>query len=146
MTQVNTNSLQEVIFQVVHTEGSVIVSCARSIGLNLIQIHSVLNATYSDCRKIICSCVDGLDKHKYKNMESSVHICDNASAREVQPSKEPKVIKTDVAQWKKSVIQENKKQKCQAQDNIVCSGKKSQVIQFMRPAKPPNTYAVSDQL
>ena len=48
-----------------------------------------------------------------------------------------KLVKTDVAQWKNSVIQENKKQGCQAQDNIVCSDKKSQENQFMRQAKPP---------
>ena len=70
-------------------------------------------------------------------MKSSVHMYDNVSAREVQPPMKTKVVKTVVAQWQNSVVQENKKQRCQAQDNIVCSGKKSQETQFMRPAKPP---------
>ena len=69
-------------------------------------------------------------------MMSSIHICDNASTRQVQPPKEPKVVKTDAAQWKNQVVQEKyKKQKCQAQV-IVCNGKKSQETKFMQPKKP----------
>ena len=112
-------------------------SCVTSISLNLIQIHSEPNASVPDCGQLIYSCADDPEKYKHKKMKSSVHICDNASTREVQPPKEPKVVKTDVAQWKNLVIQENRRQRCQAQDNIVCSGKKGQETQFMRPAKLP---------
>ena len=112
-------------FQVVNTEGSVIAPCVTSISLNLIQIHSELNVSVPDCGRLIYSCADNPEKHKYKTINSSVHIYDNASAREVQPPKEPKVVKTEVAQWKNQVNQEKyKKQKCQEP-------------QFMRPAKPP---------
>ena len=45
----NTNCFQEVTFQVVNTEGSVTVSCATSISLNLMQIHSELNSTVPEC-------------------------------------------------------------------------------------------------
>ena len=133
----DTKCLQTVTVQVVNKEGSVIVSCATSISLNLIQIHSELNSKVPDCRKLIYSCADDPEKCKYKKMKSAVHMYDNASAREVQPLVEPKMFKTEVTQWKNQVVQEskNKKQKCQAQD-IMCSSKKSQETQFMRPAKP----------
>ena len=106
----NTKCFQAVTFQVVNTEGSVIVSCATSISLNLIQIHSALNTSFPDYRQLIYSCADDPDKYRYK-IKSSVHMCNNVSAREVQPPVKPKVVKTDVAQWKNSVVQEtNKKQ------------------------------------
>ena len=133
----NTKCFQAVTFQVVNIEGSVIVSCATSISLNLIQIHSALNASVPDCGQLIYSCGDDPGKHKYKKMMLNMSMCDNTSAREIQPPVKPKVFRTDVAQWKNSVIQENKKQRCQGQDNIVCSGKKSQETVFMRPMKPP---------
>ena len=110
----NTKCFQEVTFQAVNTEGSVIVSCATSISLNLIQLYSTLNASVLDCRQLIYGCADDPEKYKYKKIKSSAHICNNASAREVQPPKEPKVVKTDVAQWNNSVIPDNKKQRCQA--------------------------------
>ena len=79
----DTKCFQEVIFQVINTEGSVIVSCATSISLNLIQIHSELNASVPDCGRLIYSFADDSEKYKYKKMKSSVHICDNVAAREV---------------------------------------------------------------
>ena len=81
----DTKFFQAVTFQLVNTEGSVIVSCTTRISLNLIQIHSALNASVPDCRQLIYSCVDDLVKYKYNEWKSSVHICDNASAREVKP-------------------------------------------------------------
>ena len=133
----NAMCLQAVTFQIVNTEGRVIVSCSTSISLNLIQIHSALNASVPDSGQLIYSYADDPEKYKYKKLKSSVHICDNASAREVQPPKKPKAVKTDVAQRKNPVVQDNKKQRCQAKDNIMCYGKKSKETQFMRPAKPP---------
>ena len=68
-------------------------------------------------------------------------MCDKAtaSAREVQPLEKPKESKTEVTQWKNQVVQEENKQqlKCQAQDNIMCSSKKSPDTKFMWPVKPP---------
>ena len=95
----DTKCLQEVTFQVVNTKGSVIVSCATNISLNIIQIHSELNASVPDCGRLIYSCADDPEKYKYKKIKPSVYICDNASAREVQSQKEPNVVKTEVAQW-----------------------------------------------
>ena len=92
----NTKCFKEVTFQVVNTKGSVIVSCATSISLNLIQIHNELNARVPDCGKSIYSCADDPEKCKYKKMKSNVHMYDNASAREVQPPVEPKMLKTEV--------------------------------------------------
>ena len=76
----NTKCFQAVTFQVVNTEGSVIVSCVTSISLNLIQIHSELNASVPDCGKLIYSCADDPEKCKYKKLKS-----------------------TEVAQWKNHV-------------------------------------------
>ena len=70
---------------------------------NLIHIHSALNASVPDCGQLIYSCVDDPDKYRYK-IKSSVHKCYNVSAREVQPPVKPKVVKTDVAQLKNSVV------------------------------------------
>ena len=54
----DTKCSQEVTFQVVSTEGSVIVSCATSISLNLIQIHSELNSSVPEYGKLIYICAD----------------------------------------------------------------------------------------
>ena len=112
-------------------------SCAAGISLNLIQIHSALNASVQDCGQLIYSCADDPEKCKYKKMKSSVHICDNASTRQVQPPKEPKVVKTDVAQWKNSVVHENRNQRYQVQDNIVYSGKISHEAKLVWPVRHP---------
>ena len=46
----NTRSLKEVTFQVVNHEGSVIISCATSLELGLIQPHSKLHTRVPDGR------------------------------------------------------------------------------------------------
>ena len=113
---------KEVTFQVVNTEGSVIVSCVTSISLNLIQIHSELNASIPECGNLIYSCADNPEKYKHNKPKSR-----------------------EVAQWKNKVVQEKyKKQRCQAQDNTVCSGKKSQETKLMQPKKP-NSYMQSKE-
>ena len=71
----NTKGLQAVTFQVVNTEGSVIVSCATSISLNLIQIHSALNSGIPDCGQLIYSYADDPEKYKCKKLKSRVHRC-----------------------------------------------------------------------
>ena len=96
----NTKCFKEVTFQVVNHEGSVIVSCATNIDLNLIQPHSELNSRVPNYGRLIYSCSDDPGKHNYKKMKSNVTMSDNASEREVQFLIEPEVSKTDVTQWK----------------------------------------------
>ena len=60
----------KVKFQVVSVEGSVIISCATSINLNLIQIPKHLDTNISECAKLIYSSVDGPGKHQYKVQQS----------------------------------------------------------------------------
>ena len=72
----NTKCFKEVTFQVVNHEESVIVSCATSIDLNLIQLHSELNSRVPDYGRLIYSCADDPGKPKYKRMMSNVNICD----------------------------------------------------------------------
>ena len=62
-------------FQVVNTEGSVIVSCATTISLKLIQIHSELNVSVPICGKLIYSYADDLAKCKYKKLKSREDAC-----------------------------------------------------------------------
>ena len=86
-------------------EGSVIVSCATSINLNLIQPHSELNSRVPKYGKLIYSCADDPDRYRYR-MESNVNIYNKttASAREVQPPEKPKEFKIEGTQWKKQVV------------------------------------------
>ena len=65
----NTKHFQEVTFKVVSTEGSVIVSCAMSISLNAIQIHSELNSSVPECGKLIYSYADDPEKYKHKKLK-----------------------------------------------------------------------------
>ena len=119
----STKCLKGVMFHIGNQEGSVIVSCVTSISLNLMQIHCALNTSVPDCRQLIYSCADDPDKYRYK-IKSGVHVCNNVWAREFQPPKEHKVVKTEVAQWKNQVSQEKYKEQ------------KSQEFQLMRPVKP----------
>ena len=50
----------QVLFHVASVEGSVIVSCATSINLNLIQIHNELDINISDCARLYYSSADKL--------------------------------------------------------------------------------------
>ena len=60
----------KVKFQVVSVEGSVIISCATSINLNLIQIPKQLDTNIPDCARLIYSSVDAPRKHQYKVQQS----------------------------------------------------------------------------
>ena len=60
----------KVKFQVVSVEGSVIISCATSINLNLIQIPKQLDTNIPDCARLIYSSVDAPGKHQYKVQQS----------------------------------------------------------------------------
>ena len=104
----DTKCFKEVTFKVVSHEGSVIVSCATSIDLNLIWPHSELNDRVPDCGRLIYSCADDPDKHTYKKAK-------------------PKASKTEVTQWKNQDVQkENKQQKCQAPNSTVFNNKNCQ--------------------
>ena len=60
----------KVKFQVVSVEGSVIISCATSINLNLIQIPKQLDTNIPDCARLIYSSVDAPRKYQYKVQQS----------------------------------------------------------------------------
>ena len=60
----------KVKFQVVSVEGRVIISCATSINLNLIQIPKQLNTNIPDGARLIYSSVDAPGKHQYKVQQS----------------------------------------------------------------------------
>ena len=60
----------KVKFQVVSVEGSVIISCATSINLNVIQIPKQLDTDIPDCARLIYSSVDAPRKHQYKVQQS----------------------------------------------------------------------------
>ena len=94
--------MKEVTFQVVNHEGSVIVSCATSLDLGLIQPHSELNASVPDCGRLIFSNADLPNKYQNKKIESSSSVS--------------KVPKTDINQYVTQEVQdENKQQQCPAQ-------------------------------
>ena len=58
-------------FQVVSVEGSVIISCAASINLNLIQIHNQLDTKIPDCTGLVYSSADDPYKHQYKEKQNA---------------------------------------------------------------------------
>ena len=60
----------KVKFQVVSVEGIVIISCATSINLNLIQIPNQLDTKIPDCAGLIYSSADAPVKHQYKVQQS----------------------------------------------------------------------------
>ena len=60
----------KVKFQVVSVERSVIISCATSINLNLIQIPKQLDTNIPDCARLIYSSVDAPGKHQCKVQQS----------------------------------------------------------------------------
>ena len=60
----------KVKFQVGGVEGSVIISCATSINLNLIQIPKKLDTNIPHCARMIYSSVYAPGKHQYKVQQS----------------------------------------------------------------------------
>ena len=74
----DTKCFKEVPFQVVNHAGSVIVSCATSINLNLIQPQGELNSRFPNYGRLVYSCADDPGNHKYKKMRSNVNMCDKA--------------------------------------------------------------------
>ena len=80
----DTKSLQEVTFQVTSHEGSVIVSCATSIELGLIQHHRYLDVVPEE-GSLIYSVADIPKKQKNNNCqaEKCVHIQPKKPATDV---------------------------------------------------------------
>ena len=107
----DTRYLKEVTFQVVNHEGSVIVSCATSLDLRLIQPYSKLNASIPDCGKLIFSSADHPNKYQNKMIESSSSVF--------------KVPETEVNQYVTQEVQdENKQQQCPAQTDTMLQKRK----------------------
>ena len=123
----DTKCLKQITFQVVNHEGSVVVSCATSLELGLIQLHSVFNESVPDCGRLLYSEADHPNKCNYKNTKSSSSVSDNASAIEVQSTVVPDVTTTEVNQCVAQMGQEkNKLMQCPAQDDIVLQDRKHQ--------------------
>ena len=78
----DTRSLKKVTFQVVNHEGSVIISCATSLDLTLIQPHSELYTRVPDARRLIFSSAD--DPNKMQKCEDQVTMCSGKKGQETQ--------------------------------------------------------------
>ena len=61
----------KVKFKVISVEGSVIISCATCINLNLIQIHNQLDTKIPDCAGLVYSSADAAYKHQYKKKQNA---------------------------------------------------------------------------
>ena len=78
----------KVKFQVVSVEGSVKISCATSINLNLIQIPKQLDTNIPDCARLIYSSVDVPGKHQYK-VQQSVHRTKSSNKKYQEANRRP---------------------------------------------------------
>ena len=106
----DTRCLKKVTIQVVNHEGSVIVSCATSLDLGLIQPQGKLNASIPDFGRLIFSSADHPNKYQNKKTESSSSVS--------------KVLETEVNQYVTQELQdENKQQQCPAQTDTVLQKK-----------------------
>ena len=117
----DTKSLQEVIFQVTSHEGGVIVSCATSIELGLIQHHRNLDVVPEE-GSLLYSIADMPKKQKNKNYqaEKCVHM---------QPKKPATDVQSEISAM---LIQHNKVQKSnKKEDDKNCQ-------EIKRPRKPRN--------
>ena len=80
----------------VNHEGHVIVSCATSLDLGVIQPLSELNASIPDCGSLIFSSADHPNKYKYNKNESTLRVSSNVYTRGVQSPAVPNVPETEV--------------------------------------------------
>ena len=111
-------------FQVVNYEGSVIISCATSLDLGLIQPYSKLNASIPDCGRLtlVELIIYTKKKYQHKKIESSSSVF--------------KVPETEVNQYVTQEVQdENKQQQCPAQTDTMLQKRKCHKIKSanMRP-------------
>ena len=121
----DTKCLQEVTFLVVSHEGSVIISCATSIDLNVIQPHRDLDVV-PQIGSLISSKTDLPMKQKNKN------------SRDEQSPKVSRVQKIEMNQYVNHKLQiKSKQQQCQS---TVLKGKNFQAEKcvHMWPKKPTN--------
>ena len=133
----HTSSLKQVTFCVTSHEGSVVLSCKRSLGLNLIHPCSNLDQI-PDCASLIYSKADHPMKRKHKNSVQEKYI--NQCVKDKVP------VQDETSKWeyKANVYIEDDKN-CQAttcykKNNSVCSDKNCQEtpnvhIQPVKPAK-----------
>ena len=147
----------EVKFQMVSVEGSIIISCATSINLNLIQIHDGLYTKIPDCTRLVYSCADAPYKYQYKEkMFKNKTVCHdkNCQATHMWPQKQAmkNMDMWTVTHSKKKQSEDkncqsryfkgmspkgpaNKEPKCQVKEKPVFSEKKHQAT-YMQPQKP----------
>ena len=87
----DTQGLKEVTFQVTSHEGSVIISCATSLVLGLIQPHRDLDVI-QDKGSLIYSKADLPMKHKYKKSTAVYKLSNSVNSRTVSKVEETEVI------------------------------------------------------
>ena len=108
-------------------ERSVIICCATSLELGLIQLHSVFNQSVPDCGRLLFSGADHPNKCTNESFKSSPSVGDNASPLEVQSKIVPDVTATEVNQHVTHMGQDkNKLMQCQAPVPTVLQDRKCQ--------------------
>ena len=136
MLHLDTKCLQEVTFQVTRHEGRVIISCATSLELGLIQPHRDLDVV-PDKGSLIYSKADLPVKQKYKKVAPVYKLNDDVNSSEMPSSIVSKVQETEVIQCvNKEVQTKRKQQQCQAPVTTVFADKNSQAEKYdMQPKK-----------
>ena len=98
----------KVPFHVVSVEGSVIVSCATSINLNLIQLHNELDTNIPDCTRLYYSSADkaGANQEKKEKIDHTANChknCQDTDLWAQKPVRKHKQIMTDSKKNKSSI-------------------------------------------
>ena len=110
----DTKCLQEITFQVTSHEGSVIISCATSLELGLIQPHRNLDVV-PEKDSLIYSKVDMPVKQKNKQSAPVNKLSDSVKSSKTQFHTVSRVEEKEVVQCiNKKVEIKSKQQKCQA--------------------------------
>ena len=92
----------KVPFHVVSVKGSVIVLCATSINLNLIQIHNELNTNIPDCARLYYSSADKPRAHQQKKVDHTVKCDKNCQDTDLQAQMSARQHKQTVTYSKKT--------------------------------------------
>ena len=101
----------KVKFQVVGAEGSVIISCATSINLNLIQIPNQLNAKIPDCARLVYSSADAPYKNHYKEQQNAKELMFSGKKGQ-ETHKWPQKPCQETHMWPQKPIQEYYRRLC----------------------------------
>ena len=130
----DTKCLQEVTFQVTSYEGNVIILCATSLVLGLIQPHTDLDVIPDKC-SLMYSKADLPMKHKYKKSTAVYKLSNTVNSSKLQSHAVSNVEETEVILcMNKEVQTKSKQQQCQAP---MFNDKKHQVEKCdMQPKKP----------